>query len=43
MSDDLAYLGIVEAGKLFAARKLSPVELTDALLARLDSNGGRRR
>jgi aspartyl-tRNA(Asn)/glutamyl-tRNA(Gln) amidotransferase subunit A len=36
MSDDLAYLGIVEAGKLFAARKLSPVELTDALLARCE-------
>ena len=37
---DLAYLTIAEASKLIAARKLSPVELTEAYLdriARLDS------
>jgi aspartyl-tRNA(Asn)/glutamyl-tRNA(Gln) amidotransferase subunit A len=33
---DLAYLGIVEAGTLFADRKLSPVELCRALLDRIE-------
>lgn len=32
---DLAYLGIVEASALFAARKLSPVELCQALIDRI--------
>ncbi len=32
---DLAYLSIAEAGRLIRARKLSPVELTSALLARI--------
>ena len=32
---DLAYLTIAEAGRLIRARKLSPVELTQALLARI--------
>ena len=34
---DLAYLGLVETAKLFAARKLSPVELCEALLARIET------
>ena len=33
---DLAWLSIAEASKLLAARKLSPVELTNALLARIE-------
>ena len=33
---DLAFLGIVETAELFAARKLSPVELCEALLARIE-------
>ncbi|MGI9478514.1 MAG: amidase [Hyphomicrobiaceae bacterium] len=33
---ELAYLGIAEAAALFAARKLSPVELCEALLARIE-------
>ncbi len=33
---DFAYLGIVETAALFAARKLSPVELCEALLARIE-------
>ena len=33
-SDDLAYLGAVEAAALFRARSLSPVELLDALIER---------
>lgn len=33
---DLAYLGIVETAALFTARKLSPVELCEALLARIE-------
>lgn len=32
---DLHFLGIAEAGNLIRARKLSPVELTDALLRRI--------
>ena len=33
---DLAWLSIAEASRLIAARKLSPVELTEALLARIE-------
>ena len=33
---DLAYLGIIETSALLAARKLSPVELCEALLARIE-------
>jgi aspartyl-tRNA(Asn)/glutamyl-tRNA(Gln) amidotransferase subunit A len=33
---DLAYLGILEAASQFASRKLSPVELCEALLARIE-------
>jgi aspartyl-tRNA(Asn)/glutamyl-tRNA(Gln) amidotransferase subunit A len=33
---DLAWLGLAEAATLIAARKLSPVELTEALLARIE-------
>lgn len=33
---DVAYLGIVESAELFATRKLSPVELCEALLARIE-------
>jgi aspartyl-tRNA(Asn)/glutamyl-tRNA(Gln) amidotransferase subunit A len=33
---DLAWLSVAEAGTLMAGRKLSPVELVDALLARID-------
>jgi aspartyl-tRNA(Asn)/glutamyl-tRNA(Gln) amidotransferase subunit A len=33
---ELAYLGIIEMSKMFAARKLSPVELCEALLARIE-------
>jgi aspartyl-tRNA(Asn)/glutamyl-tRNA(Gln) amidotransferase subunit A len=36
MSDDLSYLGLVETAALFRAGKLSPVELTEALLARIE-------
>jgi len=32
---ELAYLGIIEMSKMFAARKQSPVELCEALLARI--------
>jgi aspartyl-tRNA(Asn)/glutamyl-tRNA(Gln) amidotransferase subunit A len=32
---ELAYMGLAEAGRLIAARRLSPVELTEALLARI--------
>jgi len=34
---DLAYLTIADAAKLIAARKLSPVEYADALLARIEA------
>jgi len=37
MSDDLAYLSIAAASRLIAARKLSPVEYADALLALIDT------
>ncbi|MBI3053542.1 MAG: amidase [Betaproteobacteria bacterium] len=35
MTVDLAFINIAEAAQLIAARKLSPVEYTDALLARI--------
>jgi aspartyl-tRNA(Asn)/glutamyl-tRNA(Gln) amidotransferase subunit A len=35
-SDDLAYAGIRELGRRFRARELSPVELTTALLQRIE-------
>ena len=35
---DLAYLGVAEAAELIAARKLSPVEYTQALLDRIGSS-----
>ena len=34
---ELAFLGIAEASRLIAARKLSPVELTEACLGRIAS------
>jgi aspartyl-tRNA(Asn)/glutamyl-tRNA(Gln) amidotransferase subunit A len=37
LDDDLAYLGIVEAQALFRARELSPVELTEALIRRVEA------
>src|SRR5687767_9089417 len=37
MSTDLAYLTVAEASSLIQARKLSPVELTDALLSRIEA------
>lgn len=37
MSHDLHYLSITEASRLLAARKLSPVELTQAYLERIDA------
>lgn len=36
MPDDLAWLGVAEAGRLFRAGSLSPVELTRALLSRVE-------
>lgn len=39
-SDDLAYLTIAEASALIQARRLSPVELIDACLARIDRHEG---
>ena len=35
---DLEFLTIAEASKLIAGRKLSPVELTEAYLARIEAN-----
>ena len=40
-SDDLVYASIAETAKLIAARKLSPVELLDAYLARIDALDGK--
>jgi len=37
MSEELCYLGIAEASRLIKARKLSPVELTNAFLARIET------
>ena len=34
---DLAFLSVAEAGKLIRGRKLSPVELLEALLARIET------
>ena len=36
MTDEFAYLGIAEAARLIRAKKLSPVEYTQALLARIE-------
>ena len=36
MSGDLAYLGLAEAAELIRDKKLSPVEYTTALLARIE-------
>ncbi len=38
---DLTDLGVVEAAQLIAARKLSPVELTEACLARIEALDGK--
>ena len=35
-SDDLHYLEISELSRLLAARKVSPVELTEAMLRRIE-------
>ena len=40
-NDKLFHLTIREAGDLLRARKLSPVELTQAFLARIDAVDGR--
>jgi Asp-tRNA(Asn)/Glu-tRNA(Gln) amidotransferase A subunit family amidase len=37
---DLAFMPMAEASRLIRARKLSPVELTSALLARIDAFDG---
>ena len=37
MSGELHFLGAAEAGRLIQARKLSPVELVDAFLRRIDA------
>jgi len=41
VSDDLAYLSIAEAGRRIAAGELSPVALTEALIARAAAIDGR--
>ncbi len=38
---DLAFLGLVEAGRKIAAGELSPVELTNAMLGRIDRLDGK--
>lgn len=40
MSEELCFLTVAEASRLIKARKLSPVELTDAYLARIDGLDG---
>ena len=40
MSEELHWLGIAELGKAMAARRVSPVELVDALLARCAALAG---
>ncbi|MFC7691461.1 amidase [Paeniroseomonas aquatica] len=40
MSEELCFLGIAEAGRRIAARRLSPVELTAAYLARIEAMDG---
>ena len=41
MTSDLHWLSVAEAAGLIAARKVSPVELTQALLRRIDGLDGR--
>ena len=41
MTSDIHWLSIAEAAELIAARKLSPVELTEALLRRIEALEGR--
>jgi len=41
MSGDLGYLGLMQAGELIRTRELSPVELTRALLDRIERHDGR--
>ena len=41
MSGDLAYFGLAEASELIRTRKLSPVEYTTALLARIEHHDGK--
>lgn len=41
IGEDILYLSVHELGKLIQARKLSPVELTEATLARLERLGPR--
>jgi len=41
MTSDIQWLSIAEAAELIAARKLSPVELTEALLRRIEALEGR--
>src|SRR5262249_33418626 len=43
MSADLHELSIAELAGLIAARKLSPVELTDALIQRIEDHDGQTR
>ena len=40
MTEDLQYLSIAEAGARIKARKLSPVDLTEAFLSRIESYDG---
>ena len=40
MSEELCFLTVAEASRLIKARKLSPVELTDAYLGRIGSLDG---
>ena len=37
MADELCYLSIAEAGRLLKSKQLSPVELTNAFLARIEA------
>jgi aspartyl-tRNA(Asn)/glutamyl-tRNA(Gln) amidotransferase subunit A len=37
MSEELCFLTVAEASRLIKARKLSPVELTDAYLKRIET------
>src|SRR3989442_4167028 len=41
MSADLHWFSVAEAAQLMAARKLSPVEITEALLRRIEALEGR--
>jgi aspartyl-tRNA(Asn)/glutamyl-tRNA(Gln) amidotransferase subunit A len=40
-SDDVLFSGVLAVSKLLRARELSPVELTEAFLARIDAHAGR--